>query len=901
VIVAALGLLGLALYRLWFSDIPLTAGDWTYVSPGTIHEWFPWPPIWNNSIGFGSKQFYGAFEFPMQAVAGFLAVLGVPWSLIEKILYFWLFALLLPIGAWYLGYELLGSRAWALLSAALYATSTYFLTFIVRGDLYIGLAQAIAPLVLVSFTRAIRNPSLRRTICAGAALAVESTFEVRVAYLTVGMCLLYLAVSVIAEPIGRTIVRRLTAAAGSLGILAALQSYWILPFLTYRGDYGLPIPSSPWLAFMRITHAMTGLSPVWTGGAPATFRTEPVPPEYFIVPALAFLLLLGRRVRPEYLWLSLSALIAAFLIKQTNPPAGQTYDWLFHHLPGFNLFREASKLYFIVAISYAILIPAGLRRASVLASRVASTRLQWLLRSFVPAALVWLTALTMSAILPMESGALGFTTRPLVMPSAFVNLSQLIDRDPEFGRVLWLGGAYVNRPNENFRGDTFYITSVVHPLVELYGLRETKDPLVQFCSTEAPYCYVSQSLFPFLIARTAATYVVAPAGSAVGYLPLTDYRTLLRQLSEILGQPQLMGDGDYALAVWKLAQPRHLVTESQAVAVVRGPTEATIQALPAINALDLPVIYEAGAGSSAQLPLAIPIELGINGDYVIDDASDFVVFAQTAGPQLTVVEGNQGRILPRVLRGKDGWNGFGPIFLNAGTHHIGTNAPSLVGPLVAWTSLVANLLTPATQDPTLNQPERFGVQVVGDRRWVEVGSTYDDGWQGKAVVYHAVGDGLFNLFLVSDSSRYVEFTFATRQWEFVGGAMTFGFAALLALAMALTNRRRERRLQRAQLRWHDQGRQRPSSVGPTSLGRLAGYFAAIGVILVVLAGIWDAVAIAQTSSIAHIDQLLTNRAAPGLFAVPEAHLTLAMVSLFLSVGLHLVNLCHLQLTRNPAA
>lgn len=52
------------------------------------------------------------------------------------------------------------------------------------------------------------------------------------------------------------------------------------------------------------------------------------------------------------------ALGAVFLSKQDALPLKSAYVWLHEHFPGFNAFREASKFYFIIALSYAILIGA---------------------------------------------------------------------------------------------------------------------------------------------------------------------------------------------------------------------------------------------------------------------------------------------------------------------------------------------------------------------------------------------------------------------------------------------------------------------------------------------------------------------------------------------------------------
>lgn len=50
------------------------------------------------------------------------------------------------------------------------------------------------------------------------------------------------------------------------------------------------------------------------------------------------------------------ALLGIFLSKQVAPPGGFVYKLLFDHFPGFSAFREASKFYVLIAMSYSVMI-----------------------------------------------------------------------------------------------------------------------------------------------------------------------------------------------------------------------------------------------------------------------------------------------------------------------------------------------------------------------------------------------------------------------------------------------------------------------------------------------------------------------------------------------------------------
>lgn len=53
---------------------------------------------------------------------------------------------------------------------------------------------------------------------------------------------------------------------------------------------------------------------------------------------------------------ALLALLGVFLSKQVAPPGGVIYKILFEYFPGFSAFREASKFFVLIAMSYSVMI-----------------------------------------------------------------------------------------------------------------------------------------------------------------------------------------------------------------------------------------------------------------------------------------------------------------------------------------------------------------------------------------------------------------------------------------------------------------------------------------------------------------------------------------------------------------
>lgn len=901
--VLLLAALGLMIHSRWLTISSLAAGDWSVATPDQLRAWFPWPTVWEPSTGFGLRNFAGIYEFPLLAIAGLLGKLGVGWPIAEKLLYFWPFAVLSLITPWVLAREILGSPRWALLSALIFAGNSYFLIDPAIGHLFIAMAEALAPLVLFAFVRAMKRKSFRWALMAGLLFAIQAAYEVRITYLTVLMCLLYVAVVLVAEPSAHQLWTRLALTTATLGVLGGSQAYWLVPLLSYQGDYGLPIAASPWLAFMRITHGITAVHPFWTGGSPTAFRTAPLNPVFFALPLLAFVSLARRHLRPELIWLCLAALVAAFLIKQDNPPAGQIYDWMFFHFPGWSLFREASKLYFIVVIAYSVLVPYTIRWLIQVSG---GARLLALRASTSIVAMLAVVGPLVVSFIPLEAGELDYTTRPIAAPASFRELSDILNSDADQGSVLWLGGASVSRsvPAVVHR---FPLKSDRHPLLELSGNLDpgddpnpsASDPLSRFCRMPSlPFCYLDDQLFPYLLRRTGAAYVVAPAGAGVGTLPTlpwstqpaVSYRSLLDRLSSLLGQPRLLGSGTEALAVWSLQHEAAAAVAAPAVALVAGPTEVTQDVLPALKALEIPAVYrwnEIGPVSPSGLPFSVdivPRTANAGNAYAVKSPADFGVLAATTQPALAISDGGPGIALRRImsLPRLAGWAVYGPLALSRGMHPI--KSPDTLGPLVSWSSLTEAVLSGQKSTKLLSnvslEPERVRTQeALHGMPWLELQRSYDPGWRLDLESTHLMGDGLFNLYLATATALSPTFSFSTLGWEHLGLVLTTAWL-LVVLAVLF-------RLQRS---GNDAGLEQVVEPRVTFLNATARYLSLSGLVLLGLAAALHAVAwFGLPSKAPRLVHWLGTTSNRDPFSASESYVALAMLALALAAVLHLAD------------
>ena len=130
------------------------------------------------------------------------------------------------------------------------------------------------------------------------------------------------------------------------------------------------------------------------------------------LPLVALMPLIARRLTPEVLWLAVAALLFAYFVNTDNPPFGGIYDWMYSHVPGWNLFREGSKFLFVVGMAYAILIPIALKMAFEWAATRTSSLSRYLIRSLAATAAFGVVVISAFTVGVLQSGALGLVHEP---------------------------------------------------------------------------------------------------------------------------------------------------------------------------------------------------------------------------------------------------------------------------------------------------------------------------------------------------------------------------------------------------------------------------------------------------------------------------------------------------------
>jgi len=423
----------------WFSDLPISSGDLTYFYKENMKEFLGPPLSWESfrNTGLGGKAvlFQGAYFYnlPLGLLANFFE-----YQIIERIIWVWpilVLAILFPLVL----YRIVGlPKKFAIFSSLIFALNTYFLMIVSGGQITVSLGYVMIPLVLALFWKAFYSFTWNSVLLFSLVLSFLVAFDFRFAYLFFLTILIYFLFLLLAEFSGRNFYKLTLSYSKALLpaflVNIGIHAYWLLPMVISRAtgieDLGKAYTSAEavrYFSFASFSKAISLFHPNWPENVFG--KVGFLRPEFLILPIIAFssLLFLGRekdkKIKKTILFFGFLALIGSFLAKGSNPPFGVIYLWLFKNFPGMVMFRDATKFYTLVSISYAILIPWVL-------SKFKGKKFKFLPLLFV---LFWLFLIPQGWL-----GKLGGTLKPKLVPKDYVFLKDFLVSQDNFFRTLWL-------------------------------------------------------------------------------------------------------------------------------------------------------------------------------------------------------------------------------------------------------------------------------------------------------------------------------------------------------------------------------------------------------------------------------------------------------------------------------
>lgn len=426
-------LLAIVLGTHWFWFVPgtlLTSQDWWYFYPKALQElgrdWNVW--FGQENLGADNPQVY---FYPMKLLWSELAKLGFSYTLITKVTFLYPMLILGATSMYTWLVHKIGK--WPAFWVGLYfTTTTYFLTR-QTAHLNIAMLYAFAPFLILAVENFVKKASIKSGLWLALALSFGFLYELRITLLVLIISILWVVGTEFSSlQANFTKLNGLKSIVITGLVTVLINLFWIIPTVFARGSIsaiaGRGVFGNNWFTLKT---ALFNFDPEWTGGFPdINFQTQPIPLYYMLllVP-LVYAFYLGVIRKNKYI---LSGLLIAFLgvmlTKQASAPFPTLYTWLYEHIPGFNLFREASKFYVFTGVGYSVLLGYALFYTYKLDS--------WWARVFSAAQMVLILILATSSSLPVVTKELGtmFTNRA---PNAeYTRLADTIASTPNFARTL---------------------------------------------------------------------------------------------------------------------------------------------------------------------------------------------------------------------------------------------------------------------------------------------------------------------------------------------------------------------------------------------------------------------------------------------------------------------------------
>ncbi len=393
---------------------------------------FAWDPNGGGGLGADASPFLWIHMSFGIGTEIFGKLLGLDWSIIERIYYLFPLMGLLIIGP-YILFKILFSKELAIISSTIFGLNTYILMIIGGGQLQgVGIAYALIPFLIWSQLKS--HIAVRSVGIISLLYSLLLLFDTRIFYISVFIS--FTAVICLRQ----NIIKSLLILFGVPIILSILvHSFWIIPLLVYPynpvenlGEGYASLDAVRFFSFAKLENSIGLLHPNWPENIFG--KVGFMKPEFLVFPVLAFssmfFIIKSQKYKKIVLFFAGIGLVGAFLAKGANPPLGNIYLFLFDNFPGFQMFRDPTKFYVLTALSYSILIPFALGNIFKILRKISTL--------LFAVTLVITLVLFLFVLWPAVSGQLGGTFKTTTIPSDYRKLEKFLQEDKTFYRTLWV-------------------------------------------------------------------------------------------------------------------------------------------------------------------------------------------------------------------------------------------------------------------------------------------------------------------------------------------------------------------------------------------------------------------------------------------------------------------------------
>ncbi len=465
------------IFKDWFSLESLSTGDWTFKFPQAILAsplyFYAWDANFSNGMGNNITFLLPLSTYAQFAPAILLRLAGFEWNISEKIVWYFPFLLLSLIGSFaFFKKIIINNNVLAVLSVLIFTTNTYILMTIGGGQIGVGVAYSLIPLVLFSFANILKNLASKQiiniSIIAGIIYSVQLMIDPRIGYISLFIVGIYYVTFLLSNNFFKSLRETLVSFLIIPGtVIVFLNFFWIVPFvfigqnpLSNLGESYTNQGMVDYLSFARLENTISLLHPNWPENIFG--KTHFMRPEFLIIPLIGFLGLFLLNTRNLFekrivVTFSIIGILGIFLAKGSTTPFGNIYLWMFNNIPGFLMFRDPTKWYGLISIAYSVLIPYSI----FLLAKLIKIKSKPLNQEIIMLIFIIIWSLLIHQAF---TGGLTGTFASRSVPKNYVELTNYLIKDKDYYRTLWV---------PNFTPYSYY--SPTNPIIPARALYEIYD------------------------------------------------------------------------------------------------------------------------------------------------------------------------------------------------------------------------------------------------------------------------------------------------------------------------------------------------------------------------------------------------------------------------------------------
>lgn len=443
------------IFKSWFYAGTLTSGDFLPFFGNTNLDLMPYAWGWNLAIGgLGGNISSYSWLHPVLVIPPFLGnLMGTDFSTTQKFFYLYPLFFLLIFSPFFFSRKFFTNRVSRIIYTLVFSLNTYILMIIGGGQIFIALAYSLAPFILslyigclASFEKKSPKNIFPLLLTIGLLFGTQIILDFRIAMVFLFGIIFYTFFIFFNKKIFSLKILIIPVIILISSVL--LNFFWILPAILTKsigisslGDIYTSSKSLDFFSFARLENTLSLLHPNWPEnlfGKVYFMRSE-----FIFIPFLVFSSLLffkspkistikKDRKNELAIFFSLLGLFGAFLAKGTNDPFGGIYSWLFDNIPGFVMFRDPTKFYLLIVLSYSFLIPFSLEKISKFIKEKYNFNGSHIL-TFSIFILFWSFLIN-----PALAGQLGGMFESHKVPPEYFKLKDFLSNKKEFYRTLWV-------------------------------------------------------------------------------------------------------------------------------------------------------------------------------------------------------------------------------------------------------------------------------------------------------------------------------------------------------------------------------------------------------------------------------------------------------------------------------